>query len=459
MTARLAHVVLVALVLALGVSGCATRGFTLGPGDEALRGHYILAHEDGWPAATDREPLKREAYQSQIAAILDGIDEHALAAQKRGEPARLLIFAHGGLNGYADDFARMRSLMIGSGGDGLLPKTSYYPIFINWNSALGDSLMDDLFFVRFGRRRPWLALPTAPFALAARLAESVFNAPSSLWANTWNFDELDPGVTDWAEAIGKWPVTVVMTPILKAFGTSAWQIMKRRADLLVASRLDGNPAGAEEGAGYTLVEALCDRTACDGKTAGQWQTKSGERVDLEITLVGHSMGALVVNRLLREELPVKRVVYMAPAASIDAVEGSFAPRVRGRRGTEFWVFALSRKDEARERDPSGLLPRGSLLVWIDHFFEPIATLGDNRSGRHKAHVDYYGSARPPKDLRYYPMPGKDGDEAKKHGSFDDPPVFARVLCTVDARPFSDPTFCRGRAFVLDTPRQQLAAEP
>lgn len=260
--------ILVVLVLALGASGCATRGFTLSPGDEALRGHYILAHEDGWPAATDREPLEHEAYQSQIAAILDGIDAHALAARTRGEPARLLIFAHGGLNGYADDFARMRSLMIGSGGDGLFPKTSYYPIFINWNSALGDSLMDDLFFVRFGRRRPVLALLTAPFALAARLAESVFNAPSSLWANTWNFDELDPGVTDWAEAIGKWPVTVVMTPVLKAFGTSAWQIMKRRADLLVASLLDGNPAGAEEGAGCSTRRGSTWRPSRDRPLRG-----------------------------------------------------------------------------------------------------------------------------------------------------------------------------------------------
>ncbi|MBI4636588.1 MAG: hypothetical protein HY727_09605 [Candidatus Rokubacteria bacterium] len=452
-----------ASLLALLLAGCAIAKFSLGPEDAPLLPHYVLAHEDGWPASTEREALQPEAYEAHVDRILAGIDAHARriwAESREGgkDPLRILVFVHGGLNGYAADFRRMRELVRGGPErPAIFPRTFYYPVFVNWNSALGDSLFDDLIFIRFGKRRPWwVGLPTAPFVLGARLAEGLFSTPNSWWANTRNFDELDPQPADWAESLALLPIRGLTTPFLKAFGTSAWQIMRRRADLLVTPRLGDNPANATEGAAQTLVRKLCARVTCGGSGEPVWRIppRDGalESGPVEITFVGHSMGALVVNRLLasRHELPVRRIVYLAPAASIDEVEGLLAPYLKAHSGaptgaSELRVFVLSRKDEAGERDPSGLLPRGTLLVWIDNFFEPVTIPGHLRLGRYKAYGDYYRGAPPPY-LRVHAMTSASATEPRTHGSFDDGPFFERILCTVDRDAFRDPQTCADKIY-------------
>ena len=46
-----------------------------------------------------------------------------------------------------------------------------------------------------------------------------------------------------------------------------------------------------------------------------------------ITLVGHSMGAIIVNRMIREHpnLPIDRVVYLAAACSLADYDASITP--------------------------------------------------------------------------------------------------------------------------------------
>lgn len=448
------------LFLGLVASGCATATFTLTEKDDRLAGHYILAHEDGWPISHRRTAVRPEEYQTYINdKILAGIDGRACGLWQQRQPLRILLFVHGGLNGYATDFDRMRQLMLGTEDSGtpLFSGTQYYPIFVNWNSALGDSILDDLVFIRFGTRQPWWAgLPTASFVLAGRLSESVFNTPTAWWANTRNFEEMSPGPPEWTESLIMLPVRGFMTPILRAFGTSAWQIMKRRADLLVASRLDDNPARAPEGAARTLVNQLAARLGTGPSGGPEWNIATGNcgvrRGPVEITVVGHSMGALVLNRLLAAHpaFRVKHVVYLAPASSIEEIEGFVGPYLKSHDDAKFWLFTLSRRDEARERDPSGLLPRGTLLVWIDSFFEPVTTLGAMRMGRYKGYLEYYRRRTPDPPVTVYRMPDEGKNVPRAHGEFDDPPFLTRILCSVDTPAFRDPAFCDDQRFPVPT---------
>jgi hypothetical protein len=446
-------------VLLLGAlaSGCATATFTLTEKDTGLAGHYILAHEDGWPISNKRKAIQFEDYAGYIKrTILAKLDQHACARWKEHQPLRILLFVHGGLNGYATDFDRMRGLMRGTedGTPPLFPRTFYFPIFVNWNSALGDSILDDLVLIRFGKRLPWWAgLPTAPFVLAGRLAASVFNTPNAWWANAQNFREMAPGPSEWVETIAMLPIRGLTTPVVQTFGTSAWEIMKRRADLLVARHIDANPAHAPEGAAHTLLEELAPRIG-PGPT---WRIAPGAceieqrpiaQVPVKVTVVGHSMGAIVLNRLLaaRHDLPLEHIVYLAPASSIDEVEGLARPYLRTHPGATFWLFTLSRPDEARERDPTGLLPRGTLLVWVDSFFEPITAPGQMRAGRLKSYQAYYENLPPEPRVKVYPMSGRQPNEPTAHGQFDDPPYLTRILCTVDPGAFRVPGFCDPQRF-------------
>jgi hypothetical protein len=88
-------------------------------------------------------------YDKWINNILAPIDGLVSRSALTNEPVRLLFFVHGGLNTYRAEFQRMLDLM--NKETGPFPKTTYYPIFINWNSALFDSVIDDLFLVRLGR--------------------------------------------------------------------------------------------------------------------------------------------------------------------------------------------------------------------------------------------------------------------------------------------------------------------
>lgn len=474
----------IAAILAVGVSGCATIPPSLRPGEEYLKGHYILAHEDGYPISPDSSPFRAkltlaEHKQSIEQEILAGIDRHARKLwsklRDRGTveepPLRILLFVHGGLNGYKADFDRMRAMMarpadcapggqrvrlfVSQGCDNA--KTTYYPIFVNWNSDLADSIRDDLFFIRFGDRRPELGWFTSPFVLAARLAESIFSAPNGWVANIRNFSDARPGVADWLEGVAMTPIRALTTPILKAFGTSAWQIMLRRADLLVAERLDDAPPEEaapdkaqavataraamprREGAARTLVKLLGSRITWSSEGTALWRLGgSGEedwRPPVEITLVGHSIGALVLNRIVASDhqLPIKRILYLAPAASVDEIDGFIWSHLLKNRDTNdrpsasLWTFTLNRQDEVRERDPSTLLPRGSLLVWIDSFFEPIGEPGDRRFGRYKSHLDYYGADGPPSYLNVCELSATSAHRAKRHGDIDNPPHLERAL--------------------------------
>ena len=489
-----------ALVLSCGSSACAISVPSIDQ-QSVLRRHYIVAHEDGWPITDDprlpRRDLSAQDYDAQLAGILAGIDRHAQRLWARpnhqGDPLRLLLFVHGGLNGYGAGFARMTEMLPGRGArregeeaevcpdmlaaDPTYPlfssawcgraQTTYYPVFINWNSGLVDSIGDDLIFIRFGRRLqgPWKAggLASMPFVLGARVAEAVFSLPNSVGSNVMRFWAGRPEAADLVEGAVMSPIRLLTTPALKAFGTAAWEIMKRRAELVTAEHLPDNGTGIREGAARGLVRKIAERIGPRGDGFG-WQLdgESTPRGPVEVTLVGHSMGAIVINRLLATEptFPVTRIVYLAPAASNYEIELLVEPHLRrgsaaatsgttpggaggGSGPSRFHTYALHSHDENLETQPkSFILPRGTLLVWIDNYFEPVVAAGHQRFGRYQGYRSYYapdGRARRARIAGHEPCQWSrlDVQRPVRHGDLDAPAIVARVLAQVDPAAFAE----------------------
>lgn len=416
--------------------------------DPKYKPNYLIVHPDGYALNEQNEPLSTHLLAerltlnllSHMSRFAKELQTHApesafAACRENGPPVfRILVFVHGGLNGYDASFEHMQQLVDrvkGSQGEefNVIKDTCYYPLFINWNSALLDSLADDLFRVRFGQPDLALAITTSPFVIASHLIGSLGNFPVSFIHNgqllveriRGALEENDPGYCVVADTIGYLPLHALYVgtiPLLEGFGGPTWDIMKRRAQLAVADQLVDVPGTQNatfqrvaqytsksrkadaplynEGAVRTLVKALHQKLVYQN---GEW--KWGDNgVPVELTLVGHSMGSMVINRVLSlvegvhrtERTPVENIIYLAPAASIDELERLTIPYLEqanvGKAAklhpTQLWMFGLNRRDETREipwQSTLGLMPRGSLLTWIDTFLERETTWGQSTSGR------------------------------------------------------------------------------
>jgi len=109
---------------------------------------------------------------------------------------------------------------------------------------------------------------------------------------------------------------------------------------------------------------------------------------LEITLVGHSMGTIIIDRLLRyaPDLQVRNIVFMGAATTVEDYRDTVDTYLDRHRGdgkghTDMYHLVLHPLAEVTEQGVFDLAPRGSLLIWIDNYFtDPPTPLG-RRVGR------------------------------------------------------------------------------
>lgn len=561
------------LSLAVGLSGC-----TANP--KPFAAHHLLVDPDGYALDTDYEDLRQEHLEAHLeTTVFKGIQQHMdrLKAQAKtpaacGDKLRLLIFVHGGLNTYAASFKRMERMLAQR--DGEAAYTCYYPIFVNWESGLGSSIADDLFRLRFGRPSLGVGIVTSPFVIASRLISSVAAMPMSLMHNADTMeetlsgavDEGDPGYCVAGDAVFYLPLQglyIATMPLVEGFGRPAWQIMRRRAELAVSSRLVDGPEDKDvyaskvyqavssnerarkarlkerptEGAIRTFARKLREHIRYDDSGKWYWLEQApppppdqipkqmpakkteaivkARAIPVEITLVGHSMGSLLLNRLLSVldnvegakqgdlPMPVRRIVYMAPAAPVNELEDFMVPYLHYNTTAEFWMFLLNRRDETREIPYDGavfFLPRGSLLAWIDSYLEAETTVGQSTSGRTRNVREYYQVERSPTrrgtvncltpsweahdgprpelkpisdqyrkllasaprgtvDLqnqgrfRIYESPARVGDKTvpSEHGDFTESHFFLEVLCHADGEAFNDKAVCGEVPYWLSEP--------
>jgi pimeloyl-ACP methyl ester carboxylesterase len=212
----------------------------------------------------------------------------------------------------------------------------------------------------------------------------------SLEADTKTDFEMITGAASYAYSF---PTKVILPPFIDAFGSSSWANMLRRVNLLYNtddefhSDLDRNWSGqARKDLGQGLA-----RTPDSGGLSRFLNSlvnhiKKNENLKKwEITLVGHSMGTIVMNELLRkyrDKLNVKNIVYMAGASSFRDFETSVLPYLKKDKDIKFYNLMLHRKAELRESNYFDLTPRGSLLLWIDDYLARPDTHEDRTVGRY-----------------------------------------------------------------------------
>jgi pimeloyl-ACP methyl ester carboxylesterase len=109
-----------------------------------------------------------------------------------------------------------------------------------------------------------------------------------------------------------------------------------------------------------------------------------EETGMRVTVIAHSMGAMVANEALRHAatLPYESLVYMAPACGIRDFSRAVQPVLQhGAGNTEAFVLTLHPRVEAGQRDVKGFVGPGSVLEWLEGILSPPHTYLDRMLGR------------------------------------------------------------------------------
>lgn len=468
---HLGSILLVATFLGALVSGCAASRIV-------IQAPHLNIDKDGYVADdTGRSVEKRPAASGETAeekAVRDlmdrisGLVRNDCAANGR---AHLLMFVHGGLvttRGAMEDSAELTDSQV-------FLKRGIRPIYINWNSGLLSSMADDIFWIRGGQRLPEGAI-VFPVVVAWRLAAGAFNTLPN-----WYFQVIDESrffqkwdseprpsagelLSDGAVGLVHAPVSIVSTPFFTGFGRGAWEMMSRRIDLMFAVQKAPKRFARKDDVNPGVMRTFLDALEAKRKS---WDKTPSCRVQLDF--VGHSMGALIGTRVLREyaSLRFDRILFLAPASTVEDYVTTVPAYLERHPNARFYNFGLSIIDEGNELSwKSVLLPRGSLLVWIDNFFETAYSPEDYRLGDFFNETTFKAPLRkrdPRCDsISMLKVAGARSGRAempRKHGEFNDAVPLGKILdITRDAPTHAELRSRCGTACAVYNPCE-IAAEP
>lgn len=290
---------------------------------------------------------------------------HEMMQALRARPRiPVLLYAHGGLvtlQGALENNTVMEKAITTEG--------EYYPIFVNWHASLPTTLGEHLCCVRQGERESWAPL-TIPLAFFGGLANSVveaipswgsqvgdgtvplrrspqsydivydslrreFGQPNQIRVSRGDVARLPPVVQRFGGLTVGSPFRAFGSPFVAGFGAPAWENMLRRIHLMF--RADDERSTALAMAKQGTVDYRAPSGALGVLMDSLSTLVAEERGSRTITLIGHSMGAIVMNELLQRypELPVSDIVYMAPASSVRDLETSVIPFMRENTSTRF----------------------------------------------------------------------------------------------------------------------------
>jgi len=184
------------------------------------------------------------------------------------------------------------------------------------------------------------------------------------------------------------PTKIISAPLIESFGENAWNTMLRRTHMLFQTEKEfaeqaTGPYRPAAGAVAIFLRRLAKEIAASGK-----------KDDWDITLVGHSMGTIIANEMLRDfgDLPFNNILYMGGASTIRDYEDSVFPYLKKNPNAKVYHLTLLEAAEERERQdltiPNTQLSipyfdpavRGSLLVWIDDLLANPMTYLDRTLG-------------------------------------------------------------------------------
>ena len=413
-------------VLLLVTTSCAT----IQPKSQNFWQHVIAFDANGDPInpKTQKSFERRHAYRND-ELFHDHIKPivHKIANRVSEGKPKVILYFHGALNRRAA--ALNNSIQHYNCFDDEF-QSDFYPVFVNWDSSIWSAYWHHLVKVRQGRRTLSWGIPTAPFYLFRDVGRGVAKAPltwgyqikKQVSANTGigafqkNADDIHRKASEhfWRNSavstesagnrpaipISRWnprsekpthtanwisratitlPFQLISSPFITAVGTPAWTHFQRRTRNAIrrpsefdtrlrtsAFWLDSEPTGTLA----MFISALNKKLDC----------APPEDTDcIEFTLIGHSAGAIVVNRLI-EAFPqndFRTIVYLGSASTIDDFATTVIPYLMANPQSKFYNVTLDTYAEARETSVGGIAPMGSLLEWLDTYF----TLPPNHMGR------------------------------------------------------------------------------
>lgn len=371
------------------------------------------------------------------------------------KPDKILIFVHGGLNNLKKSTDRVNNL-INKYTDGEL---SYYPILINWDSGFFESYGEHLFANRQGETNKTMAIPTSPLYFTADAGRGIVRAPIDAGYTTFRDLQVIPVIDkklnkykinsdliycqlktspeyfnysnnvlrgedlSWGKQsfykmpvnIITWPTQIITSPIIDGFGTPAWEGMQRRTKVLYNKPEEFDIEREQKKVDLAIKGLPLSVMSEFAKQLFAYQEKHPKT---EITLIGHSMGTFIINELIKNypEINYENIVFMAGADSIRNTFKSILPYLENHKDTKFYNLTLHPQNEVEEPNYF-LLPRGSLLVWIDDFFSTPHTQFDRTVGRWENLIQVYGEIPAEIRGRVFIKAFDQESPIKKHGDF------------------------------------------
>jgi hypothetical protein len=346
-------------------------------------------------AAPGGEPVRASARTDReyFQHVIDGI-----ARRKKEQNGRVevLFFFHGGLNSRAAALQRAARQIVAMRQD----RPELYPVFVNWETSLPASYKDHLLWIRNGQDTYSAGTVLAPFVLLSDAGRSLLDIPVANYMQLkeqrrhWRKDpdaEFVRVGTDCAEdekldfragppkdptGMQKFrsnavsTVTTILTKwwvagVLSATGREAWGSMLYTSDRLFYSDHELHHP-------YHYVGTV---TGSGGLSQFLRRLSSELTPEDDVTLVAHSAGAVVAGKIVGmfgESLPIRTLVYMAPAATIDDLKdgGRVAEFLKRDDARKLYILTLHERVEVSERFFLDLTPRGTLLAWLDEFIQP-----------------------------------------------------------------------------------------
>jgi len=391
---------------------------------DQFRAHVLMFDSLGGmrdPINTSGKPPQQLAHVSfarlgkeESRIYIDRIIGEIRERRKHG-PVKLLFFFHGGLNTRAAALARAANHIQRMQHD----EPDIYPIFVNWQTSLTASYKDHLFWIRKGHDTSNWGLVLTPVQAVTDLARTVLESPVAYYLHlterrhSYQYKDTEkvgsiatecpdpklyfhegvmttahtPPVRDFVQSSLISPLTLVASGLIDAAGSSAWGTMIYTSDSLfwspreVHHPYDYDPSEAGYGGLSQFLDRLSD--VLDDRD--------------EITIVAHSAGAVVANKFVANfsrRLPIRNLVYMAPACPIDDLMpgGKLVEFLRENSRRKLYILTLHEKAELEEEHWLRIPPRGSLLVWLDEVIQPKNSefagvmLGRARNLRLHAHL-------------------------------------------------------------------------
>jgi len=389
-----------------------------------IKDHILRTDSDGLLVDVDvsKESNSEALHPAKAAEAMQHIicQAEESAKQKNSNKVNILVYVHGGLNSYGSSDNRVPLANDIMSDD----EEASYPVFLSWPSGPITTWWEHTFRIREGKKaNPGAGLITAPFVFTSDVLTTVGKYPAtvfyqlinekdriasdsaqSILSHSWeDSNDLFPagsnngdlrcsdstsapvielkgktkanlsqycteGVDSFLRGSGQlitFPIRYTAGSIWHStFSSAAWDNMKRRAQNITypTYELDSRYTnGLNSGAFFKM---LLNRAKYVSPTK-----------EYQITLIGHSMGTIVLNNVLTryqsdwvDSDALKNIVYMAGAANIDDSLKALSPVLveKGNRpAPNFYNLTLNRVAEVSETHGLGFIPTGSLLVSID----------------------------------------------------------------------------------------------